>query len=169
MLFFLIGMMGSGKSTLGKQLAAHMQVPFVDLDEYLEKRQGRTIAQLFEQGGAVRFRELEREALENVVQEHGQAIVATGGGAPCFHDNMTFINGHGESVFLDVPVEEILQRLLATDLRTRPLLADKSEEELKAFLTSTLEERRPFYERATYRLSGKDYNIGALLALIKRK
>ncbi|WP_187264028.1 shikimate kinase [Pontibacter beigongshangensis] len=169
MLLFLVGMMGSGKSTLGKQLAQHLQVPFVDLDEYLEKRENSTIAQLFEQGGAARFRELERKALEAVVQEFRQAVVATGGGAPCFHDNMTLINRAGDSVFLDVPVEEILQRLQATDLRTRPLLANKTEAELNAFLTNTLAQRRPFYEQATYTLGGKVYNIEALLALINHK
>ncbi|TXK45360.1 shikimate kinase [Pontibacter qinzhouensis] len=169
MLLFLVGMMGSGKSTLGRQLAKHLQVPFVDLDEYLEGREGRTIAQIFEQDGPVHFRMLERRALEAVVQEYSQAVVATGGGAPCFHDNMAFINLHGDSVFLDVPVEEILRRLVATDLRTRPLLANKSEAELNLFLTSTLAERRAFYEKATYCLSEKVYNIDALLALINSK
>jgi shikimate kinase len=82
---------------------------------------------------------------------------------------MAFINQSGDSVFLDVPVEEILQRLLATDLRTRPLLASKTEAELNTFLTSTLAERRPFYEKATHSLRGKVYNIDALLALINHK
>ncbi len=166
MLLFLVGMMGSGKSTLGRQLARRLGYAFVDLDDYIEEREGSTIAQLFEQEGQDRFREKEREALEAVVLHYGKAVIATGGGAPCFFDNMCFINRHGESVFLDVPVEEIVNRLAASDLALRPLLAGKTEAELKAFVDTALNTRRQFYEQAQYTLSGKNQTITALLTLL---
>lgn len=168
MLVFLIGMMGSGKTTLGSQLAERLNYAFVDLDEYLEKRVGRSIAQIFEQEGQERFRELEREALEAVVQEYEHAVISTGGGAPCFFDNIEFINRHGKSCFLDVPVEEIARRLLASDLRVRPLLAGKTEEEVKAFLAKTLSLRKQFYEQASIKLQGPAIAVKQLQHLLNQ-
>lgn len=166
MLLFLLGMMGSGKTTLGQQLAGQLGYTFVDLDAYIEQRESRSIAQLFAQQGQERFRELERAALEALVQEHRQAVVATGGGAPCFFDNMAFINRHGKSFFLDVSVAELAQRLLKSDLQARPLLAHKTATELIAFLSKTLAVRRRFYEQATYQLAQPPYTAGALAALL---
>ena len=166
MRIFLIGMMGSGKTTLGRQLAARIQHTFVDLDAYLEQREGCSIAQLFEQEGQERFRELEREALEAVVQAYEKVVISTGGGAPCFFDNIDFMNRHGRTVFLDVPVEEISRRLLASDLQMRPLLAGKTEEEVKSFLFKTLSHRRQFYERAGTTLQGGDIGVKLLQQLL---
>ncbi|MDX5420890.1 MAG: shikimate kinase [Hymenobacteraceae bacterium] len=166
MLIFLIGMMGSGKTTLGKQLAERLGYPFVDLDVYIEQQAGKTIAELFEQEGQEAFRRRERKALEAVAQEYERGVVSTGGGAPCFFNNMDFINGQGVSIFLDVPVEELAGRLRASDLQMRPLLAGKTEAALKAFLVETLEHRRQFYERAKHTVKGAVIDIEHLLCLI---
>ncbi|WP_347157370.1 shikimate kinase [Pontibacter chitinilyticus] len=166
MRIFLLGMMGSGKTTLGRQLAERLRYPFVDLDAYIEQREDRRIAELFAQEGQEQFRVLERQALEALVQAHAQAVIATGGGAPCFFDNIAFINRHGQSIFLDVPVNELAQRLLQSDLQERPLLAGKTEAELKIFLAKTLATRRQFYEQATYTVAQAPYQVANLLAVL---
>lgn len=166
MRIFLIGMMGSGKTTLGRQLAARLGYTFVDLDEYLVQREGQSIAQIFERQGQEHFRRLERQALEEVVQAHEQAVISTGGGAPCFFDNINYINQHGTSIYLDVPVEQLVQRLLAQGLEERPLLAGKSPAELNSFLAETLTHRKQFYERATIALSDAQASADNLLNLL---
>lgn len=162
---FLIGMMGSGKTTLGKQLAKCMNYTFVDLDTYIERREGKTIAALFEEGQD-QFRMRERQALEAVAVEYDRAVISTGGGAPCFFDNIDFINKCGTSVFLDLPVEEIVKRLSNSNLTLRPLVAGKTKEELNDFINKTLQARRQFYEKAQYTLLGKDQTTEALLSLL---
>lgn len=166
MRIFLIGMMGAGKTTLGRQLADCLQSPFVDLDEYIEKREQKSIPLLFEEGGPEEFRMQERAALEAVVVEYDKAVIATGGGTPCFFDNMDYINCNGKSIFLNVQPEEIFNRLRATDLNSRPLLSGKTDEELKAFINITLRERLSYYRQAQFILEGHSSSVSELLRLL---
>ncbi|ARS36801.1 shikimate kinase [Pontibacter actiniarum] len=166
MLVFLVGMMGCGKTTLGRQLAQRLGYTFLDLDEHIVRQQGQPISQIFAQQGQERFRELEREALQEVVQLHQEAVIATGGGAPCFFDNMAFINRHGASFFIDVPVDELARRLIAQGQEERPLLAGKRADELKSYLAETLTHRRQFYERASHTLPGATVGVDAVLRLL---
>ncbi|MER2997221.1 shikimate kinase [Pontibacter populi] len=166
MLIFLLGMMGSGKTTLGKELAEKLGYTFLDLDAVIEQKENRTIAEIFAAEGQERFRALERETLQTIVTNYKQAIVATGGGTPCFFDNMALMNTSGETVFLDVSVKDIAQRLSQSDLSTRPLLAGKTQSELISFLGKTLSERRRFYEQARHIVASPPYTINALLALL---
>ena len=103
---FLTGYMGSGKTTLGRALAAEMGIPFIDLDHYIEKRYCKTIAQLFAEKGEEGFREVERRMLHEV-GEFEDVIISTGGGTPCFFDNIEYMNAQGTTVYLDVPVERL--------------------------------------------------------------
>ncbi|MEJ8757759.1 shikimate kinase [Pontibacter sp. H259] len=166
MLIFLIGMMGSGKTTLGKELAEKLGYTFLDLDAVIEEKENRTIAELFAAEGQEWFRELERSALQRIISNYKQAIVATGGGTPCFFNNIALMNASGETVFLDVPVKDIVQRLSQSDLSNRPLLLGKTQSELISFLGKTLADRRQFYVQAKYILARPPYTSKALLKLL---
>jgi shikimate kinase len=166
MLIFLIGMMGSGKTTLGKQLASELSYPFIDLDEYIEQQEHSSVAGIFEKHGQDKFRELEHKALEAIVHKLNSAIIATGGGTPCFHNNIDFMNQHGTTVFLHVPIHEISKRLLATDLTIRPLLSEKSADEIFYFLNKTLNERMQFYSRAKHTVKSESIAVNELRVIL---
>ena len=107
---FLTGYMGAGKTTLGKAFAREMNVPFIDLDWYIEERFHKSIRELFTERGEASFRELERNMLHEV-GEFEDVVVSTGGGTPCFFDNMEYMNGCGQTVFLDVHPDILFRRL----------------------------------------------------------
>lgn len=146
--------MGCGKSTLGRTLAAQLNLTFVDLDSFLEEKYFRTIPQIFEQEGEESFRKKEQAVLAEV-SNFDDVIVATGGGAPCFFDNMEVMNNAGYCVFLDVDTESLVQRLMQAKIE-RPLIKGKSAEELKVFIDELLKKRRPFYEKAKYIIKGSN-------------
>ncbi len=145
---FLTGYMGSGKTTLGRALAADLDVQFIDLDHYIEQRYRKTIAQLFAEKGEEGFREIERRMLHEA-GEFEDVIISTGGGTPCFFDNIEFMNTQGTTIYLDVPVERLFIRLCIARSK-RPLIKDKSDEELRAFIIEQLEKRAPHYSKAQY-------------------
>ena len=151
---FLIGYMGAGKTTLGKAMALSMNVPFVDLDWYIEGRFHKTIREIFAEQGESGFRELERKMLHEV-GEFEDIIVSTGGGTPCFFDNIDYMKRQGKTVFLDVDTEVLFQRLrIATS--KRPILRGKSDEELHEFIEKALAQRLPFYEKASFRFNANN-------------
>ncbi len=145
---FLTGYMGSGKTTLGRALAADLNVQFIDLDHYIEQRYRKTIAQLFAENGEDGFREIERRMLHEV-GEFEDVIISTGGGTPCFFDNIEFMNAQGTTIYLDVPVERLFIRLCIARSK-RPLIKNKDDEELRAFIIEQLEKRAPHYSKAQY-------------------
>lgn len=126
---FLTGYMGAGKTTLGKALAREMSLSFVDLDWYIEERFRKTVSELFAERGEDGFRELERKMLHEVAAFEN-VIVSTGGGTPCFFDNMEFMNRAGDTVFLEVSTDVLFRRLRVAK-RKRPILRDKEDGELK--------------------------------------
>ena len=145
---FLTGYMGAGKTTLGKAFARKMNVPFVDLDWYIEERFHKTVGELFTVRGQTGFREWERTMLHEVA-EFENVEISTGGGAPCFFDNMEFMNRVGKTVFLDVHPDVLFRRLRIAK-QQRPILQGKEDDELKAFIIRALEQRAPFYTQAQY-------------------
>ncbi len=146
---FLIGYMGAGKTTLGKAFAREQGLTFIDLDWYIEERFHKTIRQLFTERGEQGFRELERRMLHEV-GEFEDVVISTGGGTPCFFDNIDYMNAAGETVFLDVSTDVLFRRLRVAK-QQRPLLTDKNDEELMAFIREALQQRLPHYTRAKHR------------------
>lgn len=141
--------MGAGKTTLGKAFAREMKVPFIDLDWYIEERFHKSIPELFTERGEEAFRELERRMLHEA-GEFEDVVISTGGGTPCFFDNMDYMNRQGQTVFLDVH-PDILFRRLRVATQQRPILQGKTDEELRAFIVEALGKRASFYEQARYR------------------
>ena len=138
---FLIGYMGAGKTTLGKAFAREMGLTFVDLDWYIEERFHKSIRQLFTERGEDGFRELEKRMLHEAA-EFEDVVISTGGGTPCFLDNMEYMNTMGDTIFLDVDIKVLFRRLKVAK-QQRPLLVQKTDEELMAFIAENLQKRLP--------------------------
>ena len=149
---FLTGYMGAGKTTLGKAFAREQGLSFIDLDWYIEGRYHKSIPQLFAERGEEGFRTLERNMLHEA-GEFEDVVISTGGGTPCFFDNMDYMNSHGQTVFLDV-CPDVLFRRLRVATQQRPILQGKSDGELRAFIDRALAERMPYYTQARYRMDG---------------
>jgi shikimate kinase len=146
MKIFLIGLSGAGKTTLGKLLADELNVPFVDMDWEIEKKEKKSVKEIFSHEGEDHFRRLESEVLREWAGGKQNFVMGTGGGAPCFYNGMEVINQSGLSIFLDVPVQELMLRLAsATD---RPLLnaGDDRDKEIK--LNALRASRLPIYTKA---------------------
>ena len=147
---FLIGYMGAGKTTLGKAFSRELGLTFIDLDWYIEERFHKTVQQLFSERGEQGFRELEQKMLHEVA-EFEDVVISAGGGTPCFFDNMDYMNACGDTVFLQVEPEVLFHRLKVAK-QQRPLLANKSDEELMNFICEALQKRHPFYSQAKFLL-----------------
>lgn len=145
---FLIGYMGAGKTTLGKALAHDLGLAFIDLDWHIEECYRKSVQQIFEEKGEQGFREIEHRMLCEVA-EFEDVVVSAGGGTPCFFDNMKHMNECGETVFLEA-APEVLFRRLRLSCQHRPLLASKTDDELRAFIHESLRKRLPFYREAKH-------------------
>lgn len=152
-------MPGSGKSTLGKQAARHLGVDFVDLDAEIEKTEGKSISDIFSQQGEDYFRTLESKLLREWAASSKAFVMATGGGAPCFHNGIDVINTHGLSIFLDCSVTQLIERVRKN--QERPLLLASDENELRDRLERMLDKRGDCYRRAAVIL--KDATLDSLL------
>mgnify|MGYP000368641183 CR=1 FL=1 len=145
---FLVGYMGAGKTTVGKELAKLAGLSFIDLDYYIEGRYHKAVSQIFAERGEEAFREIERNMLHEVA-EFEDVLISTGGGAPCFFDNMEYMNRVGTTVFLDVDPKVLFSRLRVAK-QQRPILQGKKDDELLDFIVQALEKRAPFYRQANY-------------------
>ena len=143
---FLIGYMGSGKTTVGKKLAKSLSLSFIDLDDFIQNKYRKSIAEIFAELGEEEFRKIEGRALREV-SEIEDVVISTGGGAPCFFDNMKIMNNAGVTLYIDVEPPELASRLMASK-SVRPLIAGKSKDELIPFITKHLSQRERYYRSA---------------------
>lgn len=164
MLLYLLGYMYSGKTTVGRQLAQCLGYRFVDLDQLFEERYHTSIPLFFNRYGEEAFRKLEQAVLHST-QEMDDAVISTGGGTPCYFDNMQWINAHGVSIYLDVSTEVIIERARRSR-KQRPVLANKSTEELRTFIQTQLSQRLPYYSQATLVFPADDPDISLLQAQV---
>ena len=148
MKLFIVGLPGSGKSTLGKQLAERLALPFLDLDDLIEQQTGEAIRDTFAQRGEGVFRQIEQSVLREVIAGHDQFVLATGGGAPCFFDNMDLMNSSGITLFLDVSIPTIVQRMSGDQVSNRPLLQALDQDQLAQEYTAKFEKRLSVYRQA---------------------
>lgn len=138
--------MGAGKTAIGKRMANHLGRQFVDMDLFIENRYRKTVSEIFADKGEVFFREIERNILQEIAPFEN-TVISTGGGVPCFFDNMDLMNRTGTTVYLKVSVNELVRRLIACK-QDRPLIKDKSREELKRYIAANLDKREIWYNRA---------------------
>ncbi len=143
---FLIGYMGAGKTTVGRQLSRRLNLSLIDLDQFIEQRYNKSISQIFAEKGEEKFREIESRVLDEI-SEFENVVISTGGGVPCFFNNMERMNKAGTTIYLKTSPEELTKRLEVCK-NSRPLIANKSKEELEIFITENLRKREPFYGQA---------------------
>lgn len=144
----LLGYMGAGKTTVGRELAKKLNLMFYDLDWYIESRFKKKVSQIFAEEGEEGFRKKERNMLHEVA-EFEDVIISLGGGTPCFFDNMEYINQQAETIYLKGTPEILYEHLMMAKGK-RPLLEGKSPEELKEYIKTSLEGREPFYSQAKH-------------------
>jgi len=162
---YLIGYMGSGKSTMGRWIAGAMNWNFIDLDHYIENKYHKTIPQIFEEDGEAHFRKIESICLKEV-SDIENIIIGAGGGTPCFFDNMELMNQTGLSIYLHLTPQVVFDRLM-TSKNKRPLIEGKSGEELLQFISEKLEERELYYNKAQVIAEGATWTVEDFLKVIQ--
>lgn len=161
---FLVGFMGSGKTTIGKKIASATGKLFVDLDREIVAHIGMSIPEYFNKFGENNFRELECTFLKK--QQGINAIVSTGGGTPCFYDNMQWITDNGIAIYLKHNPKSLWSRLIKSDVNKRPVLKGLNGEELLTFIETKLQERSPYYEKSQIKIDQLNTSIHEIIQLI---
>jgi shikimate kinase len=166
-IIYIIGFMGSGKSTAGKKLASLLDWKFIDLDKKIEEFTGKTIPEIFSGNGEEYFRELETQLLRNL-RSHTNTIVSTGGGTPCHSGNMDFMVSTGLTIYLKLTPGQLRSRLSGSK-GERPLIKDLDPAALQTFIEKKLSDRERWYERSEISFEGMDLDINALLESVKTR
>jgi shikimate kinase len=162
MKIFLIGFMGSGKSYWGRRLSEKLMLPFFDLDEQVESNEGKSITQVFAEQGEEYFRMLEKDTLHIISESHDSFIMATGGGTPCYFNNIEFMKKNGTVVWISTPVDLLFERLLK-EKDKRPLIKDLDDDQLKRFIIKKFSDRKIYYEQADIMVEEEEKNIDKIV------
>jgi shikimate kinase len=165
MRYFIIGFKNSGKTTFGRKLAKRLDMGFIDLDEFIEAKEGEAIPEIYTRLGEEGFRRLEWKALKEVVQ-HDNLVVSTGGGAPCHCDNMKLMEQHGDVIYLRVTDETLVKRLKQA-AKDRPIVLGKSEDELRRYLADLRNRCEHHYRRARYFVDGEHMDMDEVLLSLR--
>lgn len=161
---YILGFPGSGKSTIAKRLASYLKCEFADTDKLIEQNTGMSVSEYFARYGQNAFREIEQQVLQRTADMQ-HTIVAVGGGTPCYYHNMEFMNSHGVTVYLQMNDKALYSRL-KNHTSYRPLMAEEAH--LQQYITSTLQEREPYYMQARIHVSGLSVNISLLADAIRQ-
>jgi len=164
---FLVCLPGSGKSTFGKQLTSKLGLTFIDLDSEIEKRESATIANVFASKGESYFRGIENKILKEIAQQPIPMVVATGGGTPCYFDAMSWMNAHGNTIYLNVEIDELVVRLTTNQLGTRPLFKDLNKNQLHTKLNTMLVEREMYYNKSQFQIT-KDMGMDEVIMMLSQ-
>ncbi|NBC83318.1 MAG: AAA family ATPase [Bacteroidetes bacterium] len=165
MKIFLIGFMGSGKTTVGKKLANLLNYTFMDMDQYIEYEEGRSVSQIFELAGEDYFRQAESRALHALLQKE-DIVVATGGGTPCFNNNMKLITQNSIAIYLKLSPKAFVSRVYDPNTN-RPLIKGKSREELEKYAEELLSKREPYYTQAKHIVNAINEGPGEIAYKVK--
>tara|TARA_B100000809_G_C15138874_1_gene531975 strand:+ start:6337 stop:6861 length:525 start_codon:yes stop_codon:yes gene_type:complete len=167
----LIGYMGSGKTTIGKQLSTSLNYKFIDLDQAVENEEQQLVSEIFSKKGEIYFRKKERKVLETIITKDLDIVLATGGGTPCFGDTMEFIKSSENTItiYLKSSNQELTQRLFNERLN-RPLISHiESKEILNDFIRKHLFERSYFYNQSEFKITTDSLSITEVIEGIKNR
>ena len=161
---FLVGMPLCGKSTIGKVVAKKLNFKIIDLDTEIIKSENQTINKIFELNGEKYFREIETQLLDSIINKNKSFIMATGGGTPCFNNNINLINKSGISIYIDTPIKKLEKRLINEN--ERPLL--KNNPIQRKVFDKLYNERKIYYEKSKFKVSEDNNTVEAIISIIKK-
>jgi shikimate kinase len=165
MKIFLIGFMGCGKTTWGRKLSDKLHLPFFDLDQKIVEHEGKSIPDIFTTEGEEYFRLLEKDVLHLLVENHESFVMATGGGTPCFYNNIDYLKKKGVTVWLNCSID-CLHKRLAEGKAERPLLKSVSDNDLKSYIIRKYSNRKIFYQQANVSLNEEELTIDKLVEAV---
>lgn len=165
MRIFLIGFMGSGKTHWGQQLAKKLALPFYDLDALITEQEGKDITSIFAEHGEEYFRLLEKDLLEDSIQNHPALVLSCGGGTPCFFNNIDLMKKAGTVVWLNTEINVLCERLRREKAR-RPLIREISDDDLRSYILKKMNDRRLYYEQATVHVDEANITVDSLIQQI---
>ena len=164
----LLGYMGSGKSTIGRNLANEIQLPFVDLDDYIREKESKTISTIFKEKGEIYFRKVEHQYLKEILNFNVSFVLSLGGGTPCYANNMDVIkNSDTVSFYLQASIKTLVNRLLK-EKNQRPLIATLEDDKVDEFVAKHLFERNSFYQEADFTIKTDDTSTSEIVRELKK-